>query len=79
MEIGQPISRSAIRRELADTSDDFRFGASVAAFAELLRGGRYTGSYGYDQVAGLARDARGNDAFGYRGEFLRLVNLASGL
>jgi hypothetical protein len=27
----------------------------------------------------LARDARGSDPFGYRGEFLRLAGLASGL
>jgi Ca-activated chloride channel homolog len=78
-EIVNPISLSGIERKLSKTSDNFRFGASVAAFAELLRGGRYSESYDYEQVAGLARQARGADPFGYRGEFLRLVNLASSL
>jgi len=78
LEIGRPIARRAIHRALADTSDNFRFGAAVAAFAELLRGGRYTGNYDYTQVAGLARGARGDDVSGHRGEFLRLVDLAAG-
>ncbi|MEJ2591519.1 MAG: VWA domain-containing protein [Candidatus Thiodiazotropha sp.] len=77
--IEHPMPVRLIERELAKASDNFRFSAAVAAFAQLLRGGRYTESFGYDEVAGLARGARGKDAFGYRGEFLRLVNLASSL
>ena len=53
-----------------------RFAAAVAGFGQLLRGGRYTGGYGYDDVIALARDARGDDPFGYRAEFLGLVRLA---
>lgn len=75
----RPISRRSIESDLSGTSDAFRFSASVAAFAQLLRGGRYTDSFDYAQVARLARGARGQDPFGYRGEFLRLVNLAAGL
>jgi Ca-activated chloride channel homolog len=52
---------------------------AVAAFGQLLRGGKYTGDFGYDEVAKLARDTRGQDSFGYRGEFLTLVNLAKSL
>ncbi len=55
---------------------DVRFATAVAAFGELLRGGRYTGGYGYGDVIALARGARGDDPFGYRNEFLRLVRLA---
>ena len=58
---------------------DVRFATAVAAFGELLRGGRYTGDYGYGDVVGLARDARGDDPFGYRNEFLRLVRLAESI
>ena len=53
--------------------------ASVAGFGQLLRGGKYTDSYQYDDVLELARNARGRDAFGYRGEFISLVNLAKSL
>ena len=55
---------------------DVRFSAAVAAFGQLLRGGRYTGDSGYDDVIALAQDARGDDPFGYRNEFVGLVRLA---
>ncbi len=57
----------------------FRFSAAVAGFGQLLKGGKYTADFGYEDVMELARDARGKDAFGYRGEFLTLVNLAKSL
>ena len=53
-----------------------RFAAAVAGFGQLLRGGRYTGDYGYDDVIALAQGSRGEDPFGYRAEFLNLVRLA---
>lgn len=52
------------------------FAAAVAAFGQLLRGGEFTGSYGFDDVAALATANRGPDAFGYRAEFINLVRLA---
>ena len=53
-----------------------RFATAVAAFGQLLRGGRHTGGYAYDDVIALAQGARGDDPFGYRAEFLNLVRLA---
>lgn len=53
-----------------------RFAASVAAFGQLLRGGRYTGDFSYDDVITLANANKGEDAFGYRAEFVNLVRLA---
>ena len=53
-----------------------RFAAAVAGFGQILRGGRHTGDYGYDDVVALARGARGDDPFGYRAEFINLVRLA---
>ena len=55
---------------------EVRFGAAVAGFGQLLRGGRYTGDYGYNDVIALAEGARGDDPFGYRAEFIGLVRLA---
>ena len=60
----------------ADASEDVHFAAGVAAFGQLLRGGRYTEEYGYDDVIAAAQAARGEDPFGYRAEFLSLVRLA---
>ena len=56
--------------------EDMRFAAAVAGFGQLLRGGRYTGDFGYDDVVALAQSARGNDPFGYRAEFVRLARMA---
>ena len=77
--IEQPIRTADIESNLGKTSERYRFSAAVAGFGQLLRGGRYTGGYEYDDVLALARGARGTDAYGYRGEFLSLVNLAKSL
>ena len=70
--IGQPVERETI----GAAPDEARFATSVAAFGQILKGGRYTGSYGYDDVIKLAQGAKGEDAFGYRAEFINLVRLA---
>ena len=49
---------------------------AVAAFGQILKGGNYTGSFSYDDVIALALTAKGDDAFGYRAEFINLVRLA---
>jgi Ca-activated chloride channel family protein len=77
--IERPIHRNSIIENVAKASDNFRFSAAVAGFGQLLRGGRYTEAFDYSDVAKLAGNARGQDHFGYRGEFLRLVNLAGSL
>jgi Ca-activated chloride channel family protein len=77
--IERPVKTADIVNTLDKTSERFRFSASVAGFGQLLRGGRYTDNYQYDDVLELARNARGRDAFGYRGEFISLVNLAKSL
>jgi len=61
------------------TSDDFRFATGVAAFGQILRGGKYVGSYSYDDVAKLAQGALSDDTDGYRREFVSLVKLAATL
>jgi Ca-activated chloride channel family protein len=53
-----------------------RFAASVAAFGQILRGGKYTGDFGYDDVIALAQASKGTDEYGYRTEFVNLVRLA---
>ncbi|MET1110398.1 MAG: VWA domain-containing protein [Allosphingosinicella sp.] len=75
--ISAPIDRSAEVRRFADAPGDARFATGVAAFAELLRGGRYAGSMTYDDVLALVSAAQGEDAFGYRSELVRLVRAAS--
>jgi len=73
------VNRQEIVSDLNKTSDNFRFSAAVAAFAQQLRGGQYTEKFGYNDIMALASSSRGKDPFGYRGEFLTLVNLAGSL
>ncbi|MEZ5575853.1 MAG: VWA domain-containing protein [Candidatus Competibacteraceae bacterium] len=75
----QPIRRGQVVGDWRETSERFRFATAVAGFGQILRGGRYTRDFGYDEVLALARTARGGDPHGYRGEFLTLVRLARSL
>lgn len=72
------IQRSEIENAAA-TTPAFRLAAAVAGYGQLLRGGTYTGTFGYAEVAKLARGARGEDVNGYAGEFLQLAQLAGSL
>ncbi|MGB0126443.1 MAG: VWA domain-containing protein [Rhodocyclaceae bacterium] len=73
--ISFPVERAAIR-PMAQTGSEFRFAAAVAGFGQLLRGGKYTGKWSFDEARQLAAPSIGADKFGYRGEFLRLIDLA---
>jgi uncharacterized protein involved in exopolysaccharide biosynthesis len=48
----------------------------VAGFAQLLRGGKYTGSLNYDEVVRRAESSLGRDEYGYRAEFVQLARKA---
>ena len=74
--ISHPVTVSDYYEKTDSAPRDVRFSVAVAAFGELLRGGQYTGDFRYDDVIVLARDAIGDDRFGYRSEFLRLVRMA---
>ena len=74
-----PLKKTAITQNIDQASDGFRFAAAVSAFGQILRGGKYTETFDYGDVLILARKARGDDTFGYRGEFLSLVQLAQSL
>jgi Ca-activated chloride channel family protein len=73
-----PIMAKAVV-PLRQASADFRFAASVAAFGQMLRGGKYLGGFTYDDVSALAKDGLAQDNEGYRREFVSLVKLAQAL
>jgi len=74
--ITTPVPVDSAYTRFEDAPVDARFATAVAAFGEILRGGRHTGSLGYDHVLEIAWAARGEDPFGYRSEFLQLVRAA---
>jgi len=59
-------------------SDDFRFAAAVASFGMLLRGSRFAGNASLELAYALARSGAENDRYGYRQEFLRVIDAAIG-
>lgn len=58
------------------TSDNFRFSAAVAGFGLILRKSDYNKTLDLETVRTLALQAKGKDEYGYRAEFIRLVELA---
>jgi Ca-activated chloride channel homolog len=74
--ISTPIDTRYEVRSFQAAPRDARFATAVAGFAELLRGGRYSGSLSYDDVLRIASASRGSDELGYRSEFVELVRAA---
>ena len=72
--ITQPINFSVLTKTKANK--DVQFATAVAAFAQILQGGKYTGDYSYDDIIKLAQHNKGADEFGYRTEFIQLVRKA---
>lgn len=74
--IERPIVRESLK-PLSANDDEFRFATAVAGFGQLLRGGKYTGNWNYAEARRLASASLGTDRYGYRREFVRLIDLAS--
>jgi len=64
---------------LADPSVNLRFAAAVAEYGMLLSGSEFSADGSYDQVLTLALGALGDDAGGYRREFVEQVRVAQAL
>ncbi|MEO8161374.1 MAG: VWA domain-containing protein [Arenimonas sp.] len=71
------LSKALTRAQIhPQASPRLRWSAAVAAYADLLRGGTHSGSYSWNDVRALAAGAKGEDRWGYRAEFLDLVDKA---
>lgn len=68
-----------LRTALTATTNNFRFAAAVAAFGQVLRDGKYTEQFNYQQIERLAHSAMESDMRGYRSEFVQLISMASAL
>ncbi|WP_411036643.1 vWA domain-containing protein [Shinella sp. BYT-45] len=74
-----PVTDADAVADVNAASADIRFSVAVAAFGQKLNGVTALEDYAYGSILGLAEAAKGNDPFGYRGEFVKLVQLAGGL
>ena len=72
-----PLAGDALQKGAGDQS--FRWAAAVAAFGQILRGSPHIGRYSLKDVRDLAADAKGEDPYGYRSEFMNLLERASTL
>ena len=61
------------------TSDNFRFSAAVAQFGMILRNSEYKGDSNHESVIKLAKGALGEEEYGYKKEFINLVESCSEL
>lgn len=59
--------------ELQKSSDNFKFSAAVAEFAMILRDSEFKGDADIQSILALANSSKGQDAFGYRAEFINLA------
>lgn len=73
--ISRPFEQVVIDdgKSFQQSSENFRFAAAVAELGMLLRSSPYRGTASFDDVISFARDARGDDAEGYRNEFVQLA------
>lgn len=63
----------------ANTSDNFRFACAVTEFGMVLRDSEFKGDASLAEILQLASGAKGNDALGYRAEFIDMVKQYSGI
>ncbi|MGZ5961531.1 MAG: vWA domain-containing protein [Rhizomicrobium sp.] len=74
--ISRPITDADVTTDFNSLSPDMRFAASVVGTAQLLRHDPYIKDFDYDRARNIATAARGEDRFGYRAEFIRLLDMA---
>ncbi|MEN8121560.1 MAG: VWA domain-containing protein [Bacteroidota bacterium] len=72
--IKQKVSKGDIVKD--NTSNNFKWAASVAEFGLLLRTSKFKGDANWDQVLTRAKGAKGQDDEGYRAEFIKLAEIA---
>lgn len=59
--------------DFSKTNRDFQFASAVSGFAEIVRGSVYWDDDDVEWIIDTANKAKGEDIFGYRNEFVRLV------
>lgn len=71
-----PISTQQEYKSRKSVPAEIQFAGAVAAYGQLLRQDPYTKGFSFDDVIDLALKGRGEDRFGFRGEFINLCRLA---
>jgi len=77
--ISEAVHDRLLVEQAGQPSANFRFSASVAALGQLLRSYPPMDAFDYQDVRDLAKNSTGDDEYGYRAEFVRLVDMAESL
>jgi Ca-activated chloride channel family protein len=64
---------------LAESSENFRFSSAVAEFGLRLRDNVFRNFFHYKRIIERAKAAKGSDEYGYRAEFIRLVEICQAM
>ncbi|HOY38325.1 MAG TPA: von Willebrand factor type A domain-containing protein [Bacteroidales bacterium] len=67
------ITSKVASTDLGKISDNFKLAASLAEFGMLLRNSEFKGTATYEDAIRLAKEAMGNDPYGYRAEYVILL------
>ncbi|WP_462252933.1 YfbK domain-containing protein [Ekhidna sp.] len=70
---------SIVKNEVGNSSQNLNWSMAVAGFGMLIRDSEYKGDITYVDVLRMAKSAKGEDKFGYRSEFIELVDLAKSM
>jgi Ca-activated chloride channel homolog len=75
------MEQNVVNQSISDnkTSDNFKFSAAVAGFAQILRGSKFIGDFDFHKAKTLASSSLGADTEGYRAAFVKLIDKAEGL
>jgi len=57
----------------SENSNDFKLVSAVASFGMTLRDSPYRGETDYNRIIDIAKESKGEDIYGYRAEFIKLV------
>jgi Ca-activated chloride channel homolog len=73
--VSKLVTKVMMANESLRASDNLRWSMAVAQFGMLLRGSEYKGNANIASVQELANASKGNDAEGYRAEFIRMLKM----
>lgn len=73
----RPITSADAVARFDQADRETRFATAVAGFGQLLRADPYLAGWDFKDVAAIANRAKGDDAFGYRAEFVQLARAAA--
>ncbi|HRZ40202.1 MAG TPA: VWA domain-containing protein [Candidatus Omnitrophota bacterium] len=73
-DVSKLISQTVTASQISENpSEDFQFASAVAEFGMLLKNSKHKGNATFEAALKRARSAQGKDEWGYRAEFIDLV------